>query len=69
MSSCEDRTKQNAKTAYNNIRNAEEGVFTTHDGSGGDQDGFGAAVLCHIKPYVKVSYEMVFGSRLQDSLS
>jgi hypothetical protein len=46
---CEDSTKQNAETAYDNIRNAEEGILASHDGSGGDQDGFGATVLFYVK--------------------
>jgi len=69
MCSCKDSTKQNAETAHDNICNAEEGVFATHNGSGGDQNGFGAAVQFHVKPYIEVSYEIVVISRSRDSLS
>jgi hypothetical protein len=40
----EDSTKQNAETAHDNVRNAEEGVLAAHDGARGDEDRLGAAV-------------------------
>lgn len=32
---CEERTKNNAQTAYHNVGDAEEGVLASHDSASG----------------------------------
>lgn len=44
VGSSEDGTKENAETAHDNVRNAEEWISPAHHGSSGDQDGLFATV-------------------------
>jgi hypothetical protein len=45
MGHCKDSTEQDANTANDHIRNSKEGVATSHDGLGGDDDGLGTFIL------------------------
>ena len=37
--------QQDAETAHDNVRNAEERILATHDGAGRDENGLCALVL------------------------
>jgi hypothetical protein len=46
MCDCEENTKNDAKTADDDVCNAQEGVLASHNRSRGDEDGFGTTVDC-----------------------
>lgn len=45
----EHGAEHDADAAYDDVRDAEEGVLAAHDGAGGDDDGFRAAVFCYVE--------------------
>lgn len=51
MSGSENSTEENANTTDGNVCNAEEGVTTTHDSTGANEDGLGPLVLLRGKDY------------------
>jgi len=52
MSCKEHGTKQDAESADNNVRDAQERILATHNGARGDQNGFGATVCLYWKAVV-----------------
>jgi hypothetical protein len=51
MRSGEKCTKNNADASHNNVRNTQEGVFATHNCSGGDEHFLGSAVEGYVEFY------------------
>lgn len=51
VGSCEDTTEDDAKAANNEIYDAEEGVASAHNGTGGDENGLLALVVVDREVY------------------
>lgn len=47
MSDRKENTKNDTNATNNNVGDTQEGILASHNGFGGDNHGFGAAIFCY----------------------